>query len=103
MMRKILTLVVGCCAASFLPIRSSSVPGRYIRGALPQDPLTTTTASYERGAYTKLQQDGSVCQTLGEKQWTGTVDVTDERRLFYYFIDSRDRPEKDPIILWLNG
>ena len=62
--------------------------------------------SYQRflpGNFTKQQQDGQICKTYGERQWTGTVDVTDQRRLFYWFFDSRHDPENDPIVIWLNG
>lgn len=61
------------------------------------------TVEFRRGQFTKLEQDGQVCPTRGEKQWTGTVDVTDDRRLFYWFFDSRNDPANDPVILWFNG
>lgn len=60
-------------------------------------------ARFQPGDFTKHEQDDSVCKVYGEKQWTGTVDVTEERRLFYWFFDSRNDPDNDPIIIWLNG
>jgi hypothetical protein len=58
---------------------------------------------FEAGRATALPQNETTCATYGEKQWAGTVDISDERRLFYWFFDSRGDPEKDPIIIWLNG
>ncbi|OBA21648.1 hypothetical protein METBIDRAFT_32129 [Metschnikowia bicuspidata var. bicuspidata NRRL YB-4993] len=38
------------------------------------------------------------------KQYTGYLDVEDEdKHFFYWFFESRNDPETDPIILWLNG
>ena len=58
---------------------------------------------FAAGNFTKVEQQSSLCKTKGEKQWTGTVDISDERRLFWWFFDSRSDPENDPIIIWLNG
>ena len=58
---------------------------------------------FKAGQFTVKEQNNSTCATYGEKQWTGTVDVTDERRLFFWFFESRNDPENDPVILWLNG
>ncbi|KAK2601992.1 hypothetical protein QQS21_004418 [Conoideocrella luteorostrata] len=62
-----------------------------------------STGSYKAGEYTLKQQSDKTCATKGEKHWSGTIDVTDERRLFFWFFDSRNDPENDPIVLWLNG
>ncbi|CAK7891885.1 carboxypeptidase Y [[Candida] anglica] len=38
------------------------------------------------------------------KQYTGYLDVVDlDKHFFYWFFESRNDPENDPIILWLNG
>lgn len=55
------------------------------------------------GQFTKKEQDNKICPTYGESQWTGTIDVTATRRLFYWYFDSRNDPENDPIIVWMNG
>jgi len=36
------------------------------------------------------------------KQTTGYLDF-DDKHFFYYFFESRNDPENDPVILWLNG
>jgi cathepsin A (carboxypeptidase C) len=38
------------------------------------------------------------------KQYTGYLDVIDlDKHFFYWFFESRNDPENDPVILWLNG
>jgi len=38
------------------------------------------------------------------KQYTGYLDVDDlDKHFFYWFFESRNDPENDPVILWLNG
>jgi cathepsin A (carboxypeptidase C) len=68
-----------------------------------QESATKDLPPYQAGQFTRWAQDNSTCATYGESQWTGTIDVTDERRLFYWFFDSRNDPDNDPIIIWING
>ena len=58
---------------------------------------------FAKGQHTLRPQDGSICETYGERQWTGTVDVSSDKRLFFWFFESRGSPETDPIIIWMNG
>ncbi|EKD20552.1 uncharacterized protein L3040_004158 [Drepanopeziza brunnea f. sp. 'multigermtubi'] len=38
------------------------------------------------------------------KQYSGYLDDDeDDKHLFYWFFESRNDPEKDPVVLWLNG
>ena len=37
------------------------------------------------------------------KQWSGYLDYKDSKHFFYWFFESRNDPENDPVILWLNG
>lgn len=62
-----------------------------------------TISSFKAGQFTLVPQDDSTCATYGESQWTGTIDVTDSHRLFFWFFDSRNDPANDPIIIWMNG
>lgn len=77
-----------------------AVTGRHSR----RNPNTATAPSFKAGTFTlKEQSDGAVCSSRGEAQWSGTIDVSDSRRLFFWAANSRNDPENDPIIFWLNG
>jgi len=40
--------------------------------------------SYQKGEYKLLEQNDTLCNTGHQgKQWSGTVDVTDDKRLFF--------------------
>lgn len=52
--------------------------------------------------YTIKEQGEELCRA-GSRQWTGSVDVREDRSLFYWFFESRNDPANDPVVLWLNG
>ncbi|CAG8606405.1 8941_t:CDS:2, partial [Cetraspora pellucida] len=37
------------------------------------------------------------------QQYSGYVDVKSTKHLFFWFFESRNKPQEDPIVLWLNG
>ncbi|KAI8099227.1 Alpha/Beta hydrolase protein [Halteromyces radiatus] len=37
------------------------------------------------------------------KQISGYLDVDDDKHFFFWFFESRNKPEEDPLVLWLNG
>ncbi|KAL4068599.1 Alpha/Beta hydrolase protein [Scleroderma yunnanense] len=37
------------------------------------------------------------------KQYSGYLDITDDKHLFFWFFESRNSPQDAPVILWLNG
>ena len=36
-------------------------------------------------------------------QFGGYIPVSNGRSLYYYFVESERSPERDPLVLWLNG
>ncbi|KAK2589401.1 hypothetical protein QQS21_012924, partial [Conoideocrella luteorostrata] len=79
-----------------------------IPNTLGQKPLASSqehhdVPPFKAGQFTKKLQGNETCPTYGESQWTGTIDVTDKHRLFYWYFDSRNDPANDPIIIWMNG
>ncbi|UNI22764.1 hypothetical protein JDV02_008624 [Purpureocillium takamizusanense] len=85
-------------------------PGHVRHGAISveSDPVLEIRDSdgfipFKAGQYTTKRQNDTLCNTDGGRQSTGTVDVTDHRRLFYWFLESRGDPKKDPVVVWING
>lgn len=37
------------------------------------------------------------------KQLSGYLDISETRHLFFWFEESRQNPDEDPLVLWLNG
>ncbi|CAG8477465.1 1077_t:CDS:2, partial [Gigaspora rosea] len=37
------------------------------------------------------------------QQYSGYLDVNNGKHLFFWFFESRNKPQEDPILLWLNG
>ncbi|CAJ0608993.1 unnamed protein product [Cylicocyclus nassatus] len=41
--------------------------------------------------------------SMKSKQYTGYLNVSETKKLFYWYIESENDPDKDPVVLWLNG
>ncbi|KAF9237071.1 peptidase S10 serine carboxypeptidase [Melanogaster broomeanus] len=37
------------------------------------------------------------------QQYSGYLDISDSKHLFFWFFESRSSPSEDPLVLWLNG
>ncbi|KAH6991343.1 Alpha/Beta hydrolase protein [Ilyonectria sp. MPI-CAGE-AT-0026] len=48
------------------------------------------------------EQDDSLCEA-GSRHFAGSVNVTDDKNLFFWFFESRKDPNNRPVIIWLNG
>lgn len=46
--------------------------------------------------------DGFCERTPGVRSYVGYVD-NDARHLFFYFHESRNNPQNDPVLIWVNG
>ncbi|GMT34347.1 hypothetical protein PFISCL1PPCAC_25644 [Pristionchus fissidentatus] len=42
-------------------------------------------------------------EELNFRQFAGYVDVSDYKKLFYWYTETQGDPETDPVVLWLNG
>ncbi|KAJ7819506.1 carboxypeptidase C [Mycena leptocephala] len=43
-----------------------------------------------------------LCDT-SVKQYSGYLDIAEDKHLFFWFFESRNSPSTDPLVLWLNG
>ncbi|KAI2612651.1 alpha/beta-hydrolase [Hypoxylon fragiforme] len=48
------------------------------------------------------EQTDDICRA-GSRQWTGWIDISEEKSLFFWFFESRHEPSTDPVVVWLNG
>ncbi|KAF4974545.1 hypothetical protein FZEAL_8569 [Fusarium zealandicum] len=85
--------------------------------AQEQKPLTGTHDT-ARSKFNLREQDSELCDS-GARQWTGTVNVTSEKSMFFCepdtvifrrpftdvlgYFESRHSPETDPLLLWMSG
>ncbi|KAF7373349.1 Carboxypeptidase [Mycena sanguinolenta] len=46
--------------------------------------------------------DPELCDT-SVKQYSGYLDIANDKHLFFWFFESRNAPSTDPLVLWLNG
>jgi len=50
----------------------------------------------------RVKQPKGICDTTVE-QWSGYLDISKNRHLFFYFFQSRSSPMEDPLVAWFNG
>lgn len=101
---RLLAFLATCSSGELIPqfaLRAEQLP--VSRSAQSTQQVNTDLPPFKYGNFTRRESNGTACKTSGEKQWTGTIDVTDDRRLFYWFFDSKNQPAKDDVIIWLNG
>ncbi|KAG4275799.1 carboxypeptidase Y [Fusarium proliferatum] len=56
----------------------------------------------EKPTFSITNQSSDICDA-GSRQWTGTVSVTEEKSMFFWYFESRNQPEDAPVILWMSG
>ncbi|GKU06761.1 carboxypeptidase y a [Fusarium langsethiae] len=65
-----------------------------------QKPLADGIAS--EPFFTFREQSSDLCDA-GSRQWTGTVNVTADKSMFFWYFESRNKPQTDPLLLWMSG
>ncbi|KAI8712240.1 hypothetical protein NCS52_01321700 [Fusarium sp. LHS14.1] len=48
------------------------------------------------------EQSPDLCDA-GSRYWTGTVNITSEKSMFFWYFQSRNKPDTDPLLLWMSG
>ncbi|KAF3903417.1 hypothetical protein ABW21_db0204789 [Orbilia brochopaga] len=72
--------------------------------ARPKD-NTTREGTTKRYTLRGKEVDSKIFPTApGVKQYSGYLDDNvEDKHLFYWFLESKSKPESDPVLLWLNG
>jgi len=63
-----------------------------------QHPFTTAHSS----TILSHPPDSPLCPA-GSRHYTGSLEVRPGRSLFFWQFESRNKPETDPVVVWLNG
>lgn len=50
----------------------------------------------------RYKRNDGWCDGADTPSWSGYLDFEDSHLFFYYFA-SRDKPDEDPVLLWING
>ncbi|RDW77509.1 hypothetical protein BP6252_05562 [Coleophoma cylindrospora] len=76
----------------------------FVTGAEIQHPINRISPlrSAHGDNWTAQEQDDRVCRAE-TRHFSGRVNVTEEKSLFFWFVEARENPNERPIILWLNG
>lgn len=66
--------------------------------------FTSSNSKFDNYALRVKENSPEVLGLDSVKQYTGYLDIQDvDKHFFYWFFESRNDPENDPVILWLNG
>ncbi|KAK0636962.1 Alpha/Beta hydrolase protein [Bombardia bombarda] len=84
----------------------AAVPHHVLSDSAQQPLASPIEQSGDQGAHLfslrKHAEDADIC-VAGSKQYTGTISVSEEKKLFFWFFESRRNPSADPVVIWLNG
>jgi len=70
---------------------------------LPKETSDYKTAVAPNNVTVRYKNPG-ICETTpGVDSYSGYVDLSPDVHVFYWFFESRNKPEEDPFTLWLNG
>ena len=43
------------------------------------------------------------CEPFGYGAYSGYLNVSETKALHYFFVESQDKPDSDPLMVWFNG
>ncbi|KAK3385931.1 Alpha/Beta hydrolase protein [Podospora didyma] len=72
------------------------------RSQKPVGGTTLEPPSLPRPSVRQHAKNADIC-VAGTRQYTGSVPVSPEKDLFFWFFESRNDPANSPVIVWLNG
>ncbi|KAH7161837.1 carboxypeptidase Y [Dactylonectria macrodidyma] len=50
-----------------------------------------------------IREQGPELCDAGSRHWTGSVNITKDKSMFFWYFESRNAPETDPVVLWMSG
>lgn len=66
--------------------------------------VSTATAAPSRNATHPNFASSQICETTpGVKQYSGYIEVGHNMSMFFWYFESRQAPEKAPLVAWMNG
>ncbi|KAM7203531.1 Alpha/Beta hydrolase fold [Rhypophila sp. PSN 637] len=87
--------------ANYLPVRSSDSDDQRPITASDNNAISIREPLFP---YTRKELgSNSIACNAGSRQYTGEVNLSDEKRLFYWFIESRNDPKNSPTMVYLPG
>ncbi|KAG7402764.1 Carboxypeptidase Y-like protein [Fusarium oxysporum f. sp. rapae] len=84
---------------SFITVSLLTATINYI---VNQDQKQLTVGLSKKPTFTVREQSSELCDA-GARQFTGTVNVTEDKSMFFWYLESRSNPETDPLLLWMSG
>ncbi|KAI0066410.1 serine carboxypeptidase [Artomyces pyxidatus] len=73
------------------------------REFVKQNGLTYERVTHPAFADHQLRTTEPTLCDASVQQYSGYLDISDGKHLFFWFFESRGDPDKDPLVLWLNG
>ncbi|KAB2573478.1 Carboxypeptidase S1-like protein A [Lasiodiplodia theobromae] len=77
-----------------------------VSAQIPQEPTDLKTITAPNGATIRYKEPGKsgICETTeGVNSYSGFIDTSADSHTFFWFFESRNDPENDPVTVWING
>ncbi|KAJ1984635.1 hypothetical protein H4R34_000538 [Dimargaris verticillata] len=87
------------------PARASANPAAAasaLNGGAAEDAWVTVATHAAFPQYALRIREPTLCDPT-VKQYSGYLDVGNDKHFYFWFFESRNKPVEDPVMLWLNG